>query len=40
MEKVFNNSHVKKNVRAISSKSEAHRALICAALADRETMLI
>ena len=40
MEKTFKNSSVKRYVRAISSKSEAHRALICAALADRETKII
>ena len=27
------------SVRAISSKSDAHRLLICAALADRETVI-
>ncbi len=37
---IFNNPSVKRSVRAISSKSEAHRALICAALADRETKII
>ena len=36
----FNNSSVKPSVRAISSKSEAHRALICAALSDGETKII
>ncbi len=40
MEKIFKNASVKKQVRAISSKSEAHRALICAALSDRETILL
>lgn len=34
MEKIFENAKIKGRVRAISSKSEAHRALICAALAD------
>lgn len=34
MDKIFNGATVKAEVRAISSKSEAHRALICAALAD------
>lgn len=36
MDKVFHQSVVKSEVRAISSKSEAHRYLICAALGDRE----
>ena len=40
MEKVFKNASVKRQVRAISSKSEAHRALISAALADKETKII
>ncbi len=40
MEITFNSPSVKRQVRAISSKSEAHRALICAALADRETKII
>ncbi len=40
MEKIFKNARVKSKIRAISSKSEAHRALICAALSDRETRLI
>ena len=40
MDKIFNNTSVKSRIRAISSKSEAHRALICAALADRKTKLI
>ncbi len=39
MDKIFKNAAVRKDVRAISSKSEAHRALICAALADRKTMI-
>lgn len=34
MDKQFENSKIKRHVRAISSKSEAHRALICSALAD------
>lgn len=37
---IFQNNAVKGEVRAISSKSEAHRYLICAALGDRETELI
>ena len=40
MNKKFKNSQVKKRVRAISSKSEAHRYLICAALADSPTEII
>lgn len=40
MEKVFLNRSPKSRVRAISSKSEAHRALICAALGDRECEII
>ena len=34
MNKTFENAQTKAEVRAISSKSEAHRALICAALSD------
>jgi len=40
MNKTFTKSQVKKQVRAISSKSEAHRYLICAALADSPTEII
>ena len=40
MDIVFNSPSVKEHVRAISSKSEAHRALICASLADCETKII
>ena len=40
MDKIFSMCAVKGNVRAISSKSEAHRLLICAALADKECRLI
>ena len=40
MDKVFKNSSVRSYVRAISSKSEAHRALISACLADRRTKII
>ncbi len=40
MDKTFKNPSVKRCVRAISSKSEAHRALICASLADRDTKII
>ncbi len=39
MDMCFRDMSVKSCVRAISSKSEAHRALICAALADGETMI-
>ena len=35
MDKIFDKPKIKSRVRAISSKSEAHRALICAALADK-----
>lgn len=37
MDKIFNKERVRSHIRAISSKSEAHRALICAALADKRT---
>ncbi len=40
MDMVLTNPCVKSCVRAISSKSEAHRALICAALSDVETRII
>ena len=40
MDIIFKNARVKCKIRAISSKSEAHRALICAALSDGETTLI
>jgi len=40
MEMILNNPTVKTRVRAISSKSEAHRALICAALSDKATKII
>lgn len=40
MDKTFKNSQVKKRIQAISSKSEAHRYLICAALADSPTEII
>lgn len=40
MDIVFNSPSVKSCVKAISSKSEAHRALICAALSDCETKII
>ena len=40
MEKIFDCTSVKSQIRAISSKSEAHRALICAALADKKTKII
>lgn len=37
MEKRFYHPRIKERVRAISSKSEAHRLLICSSLADGET---
>lgn len=40
MDITFSSSAVKSCVRAISSKSEAHRALICASISDRETKII
>ncbi len=40
MEKIFQNAAVKRDVRAISSKSEAHRALICAALSENPSEII
>lgn len=40
MEHVFSSPYTRKVINAISSKSEAHRALICAALADRETEIV
>ena len=40
MDIIFNNARVKSKIRAISSKSEAHRALICAALSDGNTRLV
>jgi len=40
MDMIFEHPRVKDRVRAISSKSEAHRALICAALSDKETKII
>ena len=40
MDKTFINTRVKRQVRAISSKSEAHRYLICAALSDSPTKII
>lgn len=40
MEKIFFDPSLKSRVRAISSKSEAHRALICAALADKKTKIL
>ena len=40
MDITFNSPAVRAQVRAISSKSEAHRALICASLSDRETKII
>ena len=40
MEITFSSPSVRRCVRAISSKSEAHRALICASLSDSETKII
>ena len=40
MNMLIKNPSVKTCVRAISSKSEAHRALICAALSDGETKIL
>lgn len=40
MDKIFHQGAVKSRVRAISSKSEAHRLLICAALGDRDCTLL
>ena len=40
MDKIFHQNAVKSNIRAISSKSEAHRLLICAALGDRDCTLL
>ncbi len=40
MDMTFSGASVKARIRAISSKSEAHRALICAALSDGETNLL
>ena len=40
MDKIFHQNAVKSSVRAISSKSEAHRLLICAALGDRDCRLL
>ncbi len=39
MDMLFKNTAINSQVRAISSKSEAHRALICAALSENETEL-
>ncbi len=40
MDKVFNGSRALSEVRAISSKSEAHRQLICAALGDKACEIV
>lgn len=40
MEKIFTDQSLMGEVRAISSKSEAHRALICASLSDKKTKII
>ena len=39
MDKLFYNAKMKSTLRAISSKSEAHRYLICAALGDGECLI-
>ncbi len=39
MDKTFNKPKIKSEISAISSKSEAHRALICSALADAPTFI-
>ncbi len=40
MDKTFSHPVIKSRIRAISSKSEAHRALICAAISDSKTHII
>ena len=40
MDKVFKNIRVKSKIDAISSKSEAHRYLICAALGDKKVKML
>ena len=40
MDVKFNSPRLSGEVRAISSKSEAHRLLICAALSDKPTKII
>ena len=40
MDKIFHQNAPKGNIRAISSKSEAHRLLICAALGDSDCTLL
>ncbi len=40
MDKIFSNPIIKSKIRAISSKSEAHRALICSAISDNKTHII
>ena len=40
MDKIFNNTTIQREVPAISSKSEAHRYLICAALGDKRCEII
>ena len=40
VDKIFKNTRLKSEIRAISSKSEAHRYLICAALGDKKVSLL
>ena len=40
MDKIFNKTRVKSQINAISSKSEAHRYLICAALGDKRVKML
>ena len=40
MDKIFYKNKVKAKIAAISSKSEAHRYLICAALGDKKTQIV
>ena len=40
MDKIFNKTRVKSQINAISSKSEAHRYLICAALGDKRVKIL
>lgn len=40
MDKIFNKTRVKSQINAISSKSEAHRYLICAALCDKPVKML
>ena len=40
VDKLFNAPSIKSDIRAVASKSEAHRALICAALCEGETEIV